>query len=69
MSQQPNNEKRGRRTREAIERDWYDCFARWNREDRAAALKVLTILHDTLPEKPRAKAEPDKPDALFKEGA
>lgn len=35
-----------------IERAWYDAFAKWTREDRAAALKVLTILHQQLPDKP-----------------
>jgi len=44
-----------RRTRDEIEREWFDAFARWNRADRAAALKVLRVLHDQLPDAPRAR--------------
>lgn len=47
-----------RRHRKDIERQWYDCFSRWSKGDRAAALKVLAILHDQLPDSPRAKQPP-----------
>ena len=40
-----------------IERDWYGCFAKWTKEDRAAALKVLTILHEQLPDPPAKEAQ------------
>ena len=43
------------RPRKDLERNWYDVFARWPREDRAAALKVLTILHEQLPDEPKHK--------------
>ena len=43
------------RPRKDTERAWYDVFARWPRSDRAAALKVLAVLHDQLPDEPRRK--------------
>ncbi len=54
--------KKTRRTRGDIEKDWYSCFSRWDKADRTAALKVLGILHDTLPDCPR-KPESDTPPA------
>lgn len=48
-----------RRTRKDIEREWYDCFSRWNKGDRTAALKVLNILHEQLPDAPRSKQPAD----------
>lgn len=45
--------KKTRRTRGDIEKDWYSVFSRWDKADRTAALKVLGILHDTLPDNPR----------------
>ena len=45
-----------RRKQADVERSWYDAVAKWSREDRAAALKVLTILHDTLPDNPAVTA-------------
>jgi hypothetical protein len=43
-----NGQKRGRRTREQIEADWYDTFERWDEADRVAALKVLSVVHRSL---------------------
>lgn len=40
-----------RRKAEDVERDWYGVFARWDKADREAALKVLAILHRELPER------------------
>ena len=40
-----------------IEREWYDRFAKWSKEDRAAAIKVLTILHEQLPEPPEKEGD------------
>lgn len=39
-----------RRKQIDIENEWYDRFAKWSRQDREAALKVLTILHNQLPD-------------------
>ena len=43
-----------------IESRWYDCFARWPKADREAALKVLATLHQHLPDAPKKKAEPEQ---------
>ncbi len=48
----PPPTRRGRRSVADIERDWYGAFGRWDFADRAAALKVLTILHQQLPATP-----------------
>ncbi len=50
--------KKARRSRGDIEKEWYSCFSRWDKADRTAALKVLGILHDTLPDSPRKPADP-----------
>ncbi len=55
-----------RRRKVDMERSWFDTFAKWGREDRAAALKVLTILHDQLPAKPQRAPEPQQ-EPLLKE--
>lgn len=39
-----------------LEQRWFDCFVGWDRADREAALRVLTTLHRTLPDKPAKKA-------------
>lgn len=49
--------RRGRRSIADIERTWYDRFCSWPRDDRAAALKVLTILHEQLPAAPAKGTE------------
>ncbi len=54
--------KRTRRSRGDIEKDWYSVFARWDKADRVAALKVIGILHETLPDSPRKPEADDKPD-------
>jgi len=44
-----------------IEKSFYDCFARWGRADRAAALKVLATLHEHLPpDATRTKEQPQQ---------
>ena len=42
-----------------IESRWYDVFSGWDKQDRAAAIKVLTALHPRLPDKP-SKKEPEQ---------
>ena len=54
---------------EDIERRWYDVFARWNRADREAALKVLRTLHDALPDAPRGRKEAEPEPAPLLEAA
>lgn len=51
------DEEMSRRKAVDIERSWYDHFARWTKEDRAAALNVLTILHQQLPDQPSKPEE------------
>ncbi len=40
--------KRTKRTREQIEREWFDVFERWPAADRAAAIKALTVVDRSL---------------------
>ena len=47
-----------RRAKADIESEWYDVFATWTKDDRAAAIRVLTALHPRLPDNPAAKPEP-----------
>ena len=42
----------GRPRKVAVEDEWFDCFSRWTKSDREAALKVLGTLHRHLPDKP-----------------
>lgn len=49
--------RRVRRTKEDMERDWYGCFAKWDRADRSAALKALAVIHKHLPEEPKKVIE------------
>ena len=49
-----------RRAKADIESEWYDVFATWTKEDRAAAIRVLQTLHPRLPDNPKAKAEPEQ---------
>lgn len=53
-----------RRSKVDMERSFYDQFARWDHDYRAAALKVLTILHDQLPAKPQRAPEPQQEPLL-----
>ncbi len=48
----PPPARRGRPRKADAERDWYGAFGKWDFADRAAALKVLTILHQQLPAAP-----------------
>lgn len=53
------------RPRKGTEEVWYDTFAEWSEEDRAAALKVLEHLHRALTRaKKTDKTEPDQPSLL-----
>ena len=38
-----------------IEKEFYDVFSGWMKEDRAAAIRVLQTLHPRLPDNPKAK--------------
>ena len=48
----------GRPRKVAVEDEWFDCFSRWTKSDREAALKVLGTLHRHLPDKPGKTSEP-----------
>lgn len=50
-----------RRAKFDIEKQFYDVFSSWDKQDRAAAIKVLTALHPRLPDKP-SKKEPEQPE-------
>ena len=45
--------KRTRRTKADVEKGWYDCFEKWDKQDREVALRVLQRLHERLPDMPR----------------
>ena len=49
-----------RRAKVDLEKEFYDVFSSWPKEDRAAAIKVLTALHPRLPDNPKKKAEPEQ---------
>ena len=51
-----------RKAKPDIEKEFYDVFSSWTKEDRAAAIRVLTALHPRLPDNQKpAKAEAEQP--------
>ena len=51
-----------RRKQDDIERDWYGVFSRWAKDDRAAALRTLELLHENLPDAARPKRAAEEPE-------
>jgi hypothetical protein len=46
------------RPKRDMEATFYDCFSKWTKDDREAALKILQVLHRSLPDKPVATSRP-----------